>query len=82
MGYYEFRALLKHFVTMEVIRWVSFWGDYKSEFEQEAHLTGGSLGEQAAEDLRQRVIEHVSNLPISHKAIRQLTHAVIFWSMI
>lgn len=69
MGYCEIRALLKHFVTMEVIRWVSFWGDYKSEFEQEAHLTGGSLGEQAAEDLRQRVIEHVSNLLISCEAI-------------
>lgn len=44
---------------MEVIRWDHFWEDYKTEFEQEANLPGGSLGEQAAEDLRQRVIEHV-----------------------
>jgi len=47
---------------MEVIRWDRFWEDYKSEFEQEVNLPGGSLGDQAAEDLRQRVIEHVSNL--------------------
>lgn len=54
------RILLKHFVTMEVIRWVTFWEDYKSEFEVENSVLGGGLGEKALEDLRQRVIEHVS----------------------
>lgn len=44
---------------MEVIRWVSFWEEYKNEFEQENTMPGGGLGERAAEDLRQRVIEHV-----------------------
>ena len=44
---------------MEVIRWDRFWEDYKTEFEQEASLPGGALGEQAADDLRQRIIEHV-----------------------
>lgn len=45
---------------MEVIRWDRFWEDYKTEFDQEVNLPGGALGERAAEDLRQRVIEHVN----------------------
>lgn len=52
---------------MEVIRWDRFWEDYKTEFEQEVNLPGGALGEQAAEDLRQRVIEHVR---------------ILFWSLL
>ena len=44
---------------MEIIRWDRFWEDYRPDFEQEANLLGGSLGEHAPEDLRQRVIEHV-----------------------
>lgn len=44
---------------MEVIRWDPFWEDYKIEFEEEANLPGGALGDRAAEDLRLRVIEHV-----------------------
>jgi 26S proteasome regulatory subunit N5 len=67
----KFQALLKQFVTMEVIRWDHFWEDYKTEFEQEANLPGGSLGEQAAEDLRQRVIEH--NILVVSKYYSRIT---------
>lgn len=54
----KFRALLKYFVTMEVIQWVTFWETYQSEFDVESSFPGGALGEKANEDLRQRVIEH------------------------
>ena len=36
------------------------WNEFEAEFDSEKYLLGGSLGEKAAEDLRQRVIEHVS----------------------
>lgn len=45
---------------MEVILWTILWNEFESEFENEKNLLGGSLGEKAAEDLKQRVIEHVS----------------------
>ncbi|KAG9456494.1 hypothetical protein H6P81_001002 [Aristolochia fimbriata] len=54
----HFRLLLKQLVTMEVIQWTSLWDTYKAEFENENNMLGGSLGEKAAEDLRQRIIEH------------------------
>ncbi|KAH7427331.1 hypothetical protein KP509_10G039600 [Ceratopteris richardii] len=54
----KFRALLKHFVTMEVIHWDAFWAFYEGEFNMESSLPGGVLGPRAFEDLRQRVIEH------------------------
>ena len=49
---------------MEVIQWTSLWNSYKDEFENEKNMLGGSLVDKAAEDLRQRIIEHV-NLPPS-----------------
>jgi 26S proteasome regulatory subunit N5 len=52
-------ALLKLFVTMEVIRWAPFWEEYQCVFDEEKGLPGGALGDKAASDLRQRVIEHV-----------------------
>lgn len=54
------RLLLKQLVTMEVIQWTTLWDTYKSDFENEK-ASGKSLGEKAAEDLRQRIIEHVNN---------------------
>ncbi|KAK6922895.1 26S proteasome regulatory subunit RPN5, C-terminal domain [Dillenia turbinata] len=54
----NFRLLLKQLVTMEVIQWTSLWAAYEDEFEGEKNLLGGSLVEKAAEDLRQRIIEH------------------------
>lgn len=54
------RLLLKQLVTMEVIQWTSLWNTFKDEFENEKNMLGGSLGEKAAEDLRLRVIEHVT----------------------
>lgn len=46
-------------VTMEVIKWTDFWDAYKNEFESEKNLLGGSLADKAAEDLKERIIEHV-----------------------
>ena len=40
---------------MEVIQWTALWNAYKDEFENEK--------DKAAEDLRQRIIEHV-RLPL------------------
>lgn len=54
-----FRLLLKQLVTMEVIQWTALWNAYKDEFDNEKNILGGSLGEKAAEDLKQRIIEHV-----------------------
>lgn len=51
--------LLKQLVTMEVIHWASLWEMYKVEFENEKNLLGGSLGTEAEEDLKLRIIEHV-----------------------
>ena len=53
------RLLLKQLVTMEVIQWMTLWNTFKDEFENEKNMLGGSLGNRAAEDLRQRVIKHV-----------------------
>ncbi|GMH03892.1 hypothetical protein Nepgr_005731 [Nepenthes gracilis] len=53
-----FKSLLKQLVTMEVIQWTAFWEAYKDEFGNEKNLLGGSLVDKAAEDLRQRIIEH------------------------
>lgn len=44
---------------MEVIQWISLWNMFKDEFDNEKNMLGGSLGDKAAEDLRQRIIEHV-----------------------
>ena len=44
---------------MEVIQWTTLWNTYKAEFENEKTMLGGSLGDKAAEDLKQRIIEHV-----------------------
>ncbi|KAG4203289.1 hypothetical protein ERO13_A05G392400v2 [Gossypium hirsutum] len=54
----KLRLLLKQLVTMEVIQWTSLWSSYKDEFENEKNMLGGSLGDKAAEDLKQRIIEH------------------------
>ncbi|KAH9604917.1 hypothetical protein KSS87_018642 [Heliosperma pusillum] len=53
-----FKLLLKQLVTMEVILWTTLWNKFEVEFVNEKNLLGGPLGEKAAEDLRQRVIEH------------------------
>ena len=44
---------------MEVIQWTTLWNEFKDEFDNEKNLLGGPLGDKAAEDLRQRIIEHV-----------------------
>lgn len=58
--------MLKQLVTMEVIQWTALWNAYKDEFENEKEMLGGSLGDKAAEDLKQRIIEHVC-FPLSPK---------------
>ncbi|GAB4839631.1 26S proteasome non-ATPase regulatory subunit 12 A [Ancistrocladus abbreviatus] len=67
----NFKSLLKQLVTMEVIRWTALWEAYKDEFENEKNLLGGSLGDKAAEDLRQRVIEH--NILVVSKYYARIT---------
>ena len=44
---------------MEVIQCTALWNTFQNEFENEKDMLGGPLGVKAAEDLRQRVIEHV-----------------------
>ncbi|GAY67483.1 hypothetical protein CUMW_256850 [Citrus unshiu] len=67
----NFRLLLKQLVTMEVIQWTSLWNTYKDEFENETNMLGGSLGAKAAEDLRQRIIEH--NILVVSKYYSRIT---------
>ncbi|XVF56418.1 hypothetical protein PTKIN_Ptkin06aG0119100 [Pterospermum kingtungense] len=67
----NFRLLLKQLVTMEVIQWTSLWNCYKDEFENEKNMLGGSLADKAAEDLRQRIIEH--NILVVSKYYSRIT---------
>ncbi|KAL2339423.1 hypothetical protein Fmac_007363 [Flemingia macrophylla] len=70
--YYELliRLLLKQLVTMEVIQWTTLWDAYKDEFENESNFEK-KLGEKAAEDLRERVIEH--NILVISKYYARIT---------
>lgn len=67
----NFKVLLKQLVTMEVIQWTALWNAYKDEFDNEKNLLGGSLGDKAAEDLKQRVIEH--NIIVVSKYYSRIT---------
>ncbi|KAI3930762.1 hypothetical protein MKX01_037208, partial [Papaver californicum] len=64
-------VLLKQIATMEVIQWTSLWEAYKAEFENEKSMLGGSLGDKAAEDLKQRIIEH--NILVVSKYYSRIT---------
>ncbi|GAB2222146.1 hypothetical protein Droror1_Dr00013348 [Drosera rotundifolia] len=67
----KFKSLLKHLVTMEVIQWTALWDAYKDEFENEKNFLGGALGDRAAEDLKQRIIEH--NILVVSKYYARIT---------
>ncbi|XP_030511284.1 26S proteasome non-ATPase regulatory subunit 12 homolog A [Rhodamnia argentea] len=67
----QFRLLLKQLVTMEVIQWTALWSTFKDEFENEKSMLGGALVEKAAEDLRQRIIEH--NIIVVSKYYSRIT---------
>ncbi|KAK9110529.1 hypothetical protein Sjap_018589 [Stephania japonica] len=67
----EFRLLLKQLVTMEVIQWTTLWETFHKEFENERNMLGGPLGDKAAEDLRQRIIEH--NIIVVSKYYSRIT---------
>lgn len=67
----NFKLLLKQLVTMEVIQWTALWNMYKEEFDNEKNLLGGSLGDKAAEDLKQRIIEH--NILVVSKYYSRIT---------
>ncbi|PON52283.1 Winged helix-turn-helix DNA-binding domain containing protein [Trema orientale] len=67
----NFRLLLKQLVTMEVIQWTALWNSYRDEFENEKNMLGGSLGDKAAEDLKQRIIEH--NILVVSKYYSRIT---------
>lgn len=64
---------------MEVIQWTALWNDYKDEFENEKNLLGGPLVEKAAEDLKQRIIEHVLYVPFTFISLLRL--AMFIWSL-
>ncbi|KAL6975955.1 26S proteasome non-ATPase regulatory subunit 12 A, partial [Sarracenia purpurea var. burkii] len=55
------------------VQWTALWNTFNNEFENEKNMLGGALGDKAAEDLRQRVIEHV----ISHHSFNCNLYAVI-----
>ncbi|CAM6038541.1 unnamed protein product [Sphagnum compactum] len=67
----KFWALLKHFVTMEVIRWTDFLEEYKDELEQETKSSGEGYGDRAMKDLFLRVIEH--NILVVSKYYSRIT---------
>ncbi|KAF8404454.1 hypothetical protein HHK36_009339 [Tetracentron sinense] len=67
----NFRLLLKQLITMEVIQWTTLWETYREEFENEKNMLGGSLGDKAAENLRQRIIEH--NILVISKYYSRIT---------
>lgn len=67
----HFRLLLKQIVTMEVIQWTALWNTFNKEFDNEKNMLGGPLGDKAAEDLRQRVIEH--NILVVSKYYSRIT---------
>ncbi|XP_057496811.1 26S proteasome non-ATPase regulatory subunit 12 homolog A-like [Actinidia eriantha] len=67
----HFRFLLKQLVTVEVIQWTALWNTFQNEFENEKNMLGGPLGDKAAEDLRQRVIEH--NILVVSKYYSRIT---------
>ncbi|KVI11759.1 Winged helix-turn-helix transcription repressor DNA-binding domain-containing protein [Cynara cardunculus var. scolymus] len=65
----HFRSLLKQLITMEVIKWTELWNTFKDEFENEKNMLGGSLGDKAGEDLRERVIEHEAEKHLSDMVV-------------
>ncbi|KAF6166157.1 hypothetical protein GIB67_023867 [Kingdonia uniflora] len=67
----NFRLLLKQLVTMEVIQWTGLWETYRGEFESEKTMLGSSFGDKAADDLKQRVIEH--NILVVSKYYSRIT---------
>ncbi|KAF8377197.1 hypothetical protein HHK36_030570 [Tetracentron sinense] len=67
----NFRLLLKQLITMEVIQWTTLWNRYIDEFENEKNMLGGSLCNKAADDLRQRIIEH--NILVISKYYSRIT---------
>ncbi|XP_077216456.1 26S proteasome non-ATPase regulatory subunit 12 homolog A-like isoform X2 [Tasmannia lanceolata] len=67
----NFRLLLKQLVTMEVIQWTTLWETYREEFENEKNMLGGSLVDKAAEDFRERIIEH--NILVVSKYYSRIT---------
>ncbi|XP_047311449.1 26S proteasome non-ATPase regulatory subunit 12 homolog A-like [Impatiens glandulifera] len=67
----HFRLLLKQLVTMEVINWAALWDMFKTEFDNEKNMLGGALSDKAANDLKQRVIEH--NIIVVSKYYSRIT---------
>ncbi|GBG70043.1 hypothetical protein CBR_g4871 [Chara braunii] len=77
----KFHALLKRFVTMEVVRWPVLAEEYKVEMEEESSIFGAQLlgddgadggdGGKALADLRQRVVEH--NILVISKYYARIT---------
>jgi hypothetical protein len=52
--------LLKQLITLEVVRWKSLSEVYRPAMESEPDIFGGEWGKKSLEDLKQRIVEHVS----------------------
>lgn len=44
---------------MEAVQWIPLWNTCKEEFQNEKNMLCGSLRDKAAEDLQERIIEHL-----------------------
>ncbi|CAI5929897.1 unnamed protein product [Closterium sp. NIES-64] len=67
----KFRALLKLFITMEVVGWPQLQADYSAEMQEEKPTV--FLKDSALEDLRLRVIQH--NILVVSKYYVRITMA-------
>ncbi|CAI7795807.1 unnamed protein product [Closterium sp. NIES-54] len=67
----KFRALLKLFITMEVVGWPQLQADYSAEMQEEKPTV--FLKDSALEDLRLRVIQH--NILVMSKYYVRITMA-------
>ncbi|KAL6975959.1 26S proteasome non-ATPase regulatory subunit 12 A [Sarracenia purpurea var. burkii] len=56
-----------------LVQRMALWNTFNKEFDNEKNMLGGALGDKVAEDLRQRVVEHV----ISHHSFNCNLYAVI-----
>eukprot|EP00243_Klebsormidium_subtile_P003291 TRINITY_DN16644_c0_g1_i1.p1 TRINITY_DN16644_c0_g1~~TRINITY_DN16644_c0_g1_i1.p1 ORF type:complete len:477 (+),score=150.55 TRINITY_DN16644_c0_g1_i1:140-1570(+) len=54
----KYKALLKQFITLEVVRWKSLSELYRPAMESEPDIFGGEWGKKSLEDLKQRIVEH------------------------
>eukprot|EP00898_Chlorokybus_atmophyticus_P002570 jgi/Chlat1/3313/Chrsp22S03479 len=67
----KFQALLKVFITMEVVNWPAFLKTYQEEFASEPELFKGGEESKAMKDLRLRITQH--NILVVSKYYTRIT---------